>query len=72
MSITGEDHFLLVDGHHLFHRTYNALPKSIVGRDGAPIQGVYGFAGALLRLIRDFAPTHLCVPFESSGASIPP
>jgi DNA polymerase-1 len=59
-----EELFLLVDGHHLFHRTYNALPRSIVGLDGAPIQGVYGFAGALLRLVRRFAPTHLCVPFD--------
>lgn len=55
---------LLVDGHHLFHRTYNALPRTIVGRDGAPIQGVYGFAGALLRLIRRFQPTYLLVPFD--------
>ena len=58
------EQFLLVDGHHLFHRTYNALPRTIVGRDGAPVQGVYGFAGALLRLVRRFAPTHLCVPFD--------
>ncbi len=58
------DRFLLVDGHHLFHRTYNALPRSIVGTDGAPIQGVYGFAGAFLRLARRFTPTHVCVPFD--------
>lgn len=56
--------FLLVDGHHLFHRTYNALPRSIVGRDGAPIQGVHGFAGAFLRLVRRFEPSHVCVPFD--------
>lgn len=55
---------MLVDGHHLFHRTYNALPRSIVGIDGAPIQGVYGFVGALLRLLRRFTPTHLAVPFD--------
>jgi DNA polymerase-1 len=54
----------LVDGHHLFHRTYHALPRSIVGTDGAPIQGVYGFVGALLRLLRRFTPTHLAVPFD--------
>jgi DNA polymerase-1 len=53
-----------VDGHHLFHRTYNALPRTIVGVDGAPIQGVYGFAGALARLIRRFGPSHLCIPFD--------
>ena len=58
---------LLVDGHHLFHRTYNALPRSIVGMDGAPIQGVYGFAGAFLRLVRRFSPTHVCVPFDPPG-----
>jgi len=59
-----EERFLLIDGHHLFHRTYNALPRSIVGRDGAPIQGVHGFAGAFLRLVRRFTPTHVCVPFD--------
>ena len=58
------DRLLLVDGHHLFHRTYHALPRSIVGTDGAPIQGVYGFLGALLRLLRRFTPTHLAVPFD--------
>jgi len=58
------ERLLLVDGHHLFHRTYNALPRSIVGTDGAPIQGVYGFAGAFLRLVRRFSPTHVCVPFD--------
>ena len=62
--MNSEDRFLLVDGHHLFHRTYNALPRSIVGTDGAPIQGVYGFVGALLRLLRRFTPTHLAVPFD--------
>lgn len=58
------DRLLLVDGHHLFHRTYNALPRSIIGVDGAPIQGVYGFASAILRLLRRFPPTHLAVPFD--------
>ena len=55
---------LLIDGHHLFHRTYNALPRSIVGRDGAPIQGVYGFVGGLLRLARQFGPSHVVVAFD--------
>jgi DNA polymerase I len=59
-----EERLLLIDGHHLFHRTYNALPRSIVGRDGAPIQGVYGFVGAFLKLLRRFEPTHLCIPFD--------
>jgi len=61
------DRLVLVDGHHLFHRTYNALPRSIVGTDGAPIQGVYGFAGAFLRLARRFSPTHVSVPFDPPG-----
>src|SRR5205823_3412117 len=43
---------------------YNALRRAIVGRDGAPSQGVYGFAGAFLRLLRRFSPTHVCVPFD--------
>jgi len=62
--VESAERLLLVDGHHLFHRTYHALPRSIVGADGAPIQGVYGFAGAFLRLLRRFSPTHVCVPFD--------
>ena len=62
--MSAADRLLLVDGHHLFHRTYHALPRSIVGTDGAPIQGVYGFVSALLRLLRRFTPTHLAVPFD--------
>jgi DNA polymerase-1 len=58
------DRFLLIDGHHLFHRTYNALPRSIVGNDGAPIQGVHGFIGAFLGLVRRFNPTLVAVPFD--------
>jgi len=58
------ERLLLVDGHHLFYRTYNALPRSIVGADSAPIQGVCGFAGAFLRLPLRFSPTHVCVPFD--------
>ncbi len=58
------ERLLLVDGHHLFHRTYNALPRSIVGIDGAPILGVYGFAGAFLRPLHRLSPTHVCVPFD--------
>ena len=63
-AMPNDTRFLLVDGHHLFHRTYNALPRSIVGTDGQPIQGAYGFVGALLRLVRRFSPTHVCVPFD--------
>jgi len=68
-AMIAHDHFLLVDGHHLFHRTYNALPRSIVGRDGAPIQAVYGFAGSLQVLVRRFAPTHIAIPFDPHGRS---
>lgn len=58
------DRFILVDGHHLFHCTYNALPRSIVGVNGVPIQGAYGFASTVLRLLRRFNPTHIAVPFD--------
>ena len=59
-----ENHLLLVDGHHLFYRAYYALSARSASGPGAPVRGVSGFAGALRKLIRDFAPTHLCVPFD--------
>lgn len=43
---------LLVDGHHLAYRTFFAL-KGLTTSRGEPVQGVYGFAKALLKALKE-------------------
>jgi DNA polymerase-1 len=57
-------HVLLLDGHNLLHRAFTSLPRSIVGQDGLPINGVYGFVGTILRLSRDLQSDHIVAAFD--------
>ena len=58
---------LLVDGHNLFFQMFYGMPSRIVNPGGIAIQGVIGFLGALRKLIRIVAPTHVAVIFDSEG-----
>lgn len=55
---------LIVDGHNLLFQMFFGMPARIVGRDGKAIQGTLGFVGALLKIIRRTAPTHVAVLFD--------
>ena len=55
---------LLVDGSNLLFQMFFGMPARITGKDGRPIQGVLGFVGALLKIIRRVSPTHVAVLFD--------
>lgn len=55
---------LLVDGSNLLFQMFFGMPARIVSKEGKPIQGVLGFTGALLKIIRKTAPTHIAVLFD--------
>ena len=57
-------HILLVDGSNLLFQMFYGMPARITGRRGQPIQGTLGFVGALLKIIRRLAPTHIAVLFD--------
>ncbi len=40
------------------------MPSRIVNKDGRAIQGIIGFVGALLKIIRKTSPTHIAVLFD--------
>ena len=46
------DKLLLVDGSNLLFQMFFGMPARIVSQNGKPIQGVVGFVGALLRIIK--------------------
>lgn len=58
------EHILIVDGSNLLFQMFYGMPNPILSRQGRPIQGVVGFVGALLKIIRFLKPTHICVCFD--------
>ncbi len=55
---------LVVDGSNLLFQMFYGMPARIVGKDGKPIQGIVGFVGALLKIIKITSPTHVVALFD--------
>lgn len=58
------EHYLIVDGSNLLFQMFYGMPARIIGAKGNPIHGTVGFLGALLKVIRQLKPTHVCVCFD--------
>jgi DNA polymerase-1 len=56
---------LIVDGHNLLFQMFFGIPSRIVNKDGKAIQGILGFVGALIKMIKMTKPTHIAVLFDS-------
>lgn len=55
---------LLVDGSNLLFQMFYGMPARIVNRAGKAVHATVGFTGALLKIIRMTAPTHIAVLFD--------
>lgn len=60
------ERFLLVDGSNLLFQMFFGMPARIVNAQGKAIQGVLGFSGALLKIIRQTYPSHIVVVFDGA------
>jgi exodeoxyribonuclease-3 len=56
---------LIVDGDSFAHRSYHALPKSILSRNGKPAGAILGFANFLMRLYRAELPEAVIVAWDT-------
>jgi exodeoxyribonuclease III len=56
---------LVIDGDSFAHRSYHALPKTILGRGSKPSGAIIGFANMLLRLYRDEQPRAVLVAWDT-------
>ena len=56
----------LVDASPYIFRSYFSLPETITDPAGRSVAAVYGFAGFLIRLIQEEAPSHLAIAFDGS------
>ena len=55
---------LIVDGLNLLFQMFFGMPARIIGRHGRAIHGTLGFTGALIKMIKMVAPTHIAVLFD--------
>lgn len=55
---------LVVDGSNLLFQMFFGMPARITNQKGEAIQGVLGFVGALLKILRMVKPTHAVVLFD--------
>src|SRR5215471_10589865 len=59
---------LVIDGDSLAHRSYHALPKTIMRRGDKPAGAILGFANMLLRLYREEQPRAVLVGWDTLEA----
>ena len=60
---------VLVDGSNLLFQMFYGMPARIVNAEGKAIQGVLGFVGALLKILRRLEPSHVAVLFDGECAT---
>jgi 5'-3' exonuclease len=56
---------LVIDGDSFAHRSYHALPKTILRRGRKPAGAILGFANMLLRLYREEQPGAVLVAWDT-------
>ena len=59
---------LVIDGDSFAHRSYHALPKTILRRGRRPAGAILGFANRLLRLYREEQPRAVLVAWDTLDA----
>ncbi|HYZ29294.1 MAG TPA: 5'-3' exonuclease H3TH domain-containing protein [Thermoleophilaceae bacterium] len=59
---------LVVDGDSIFFRAFFALPSSIKGADGRPVNALLGAANLILRVVEDHSPRAVVVCFGQEAA----
>src|SRR5665648_1123432 len=64
MTATATKPFILIDGSSYLYRAFYALPP-LTNSKGEPTGAVYGVINMIRKLIKDYAPEHMAVVFDS-------
>lgn len=59
----------LIDGHALCYRSFYGI-SDLTNSKGQPTNAVYGFTGALLKILKQFAPSHIAVCFDTGKKTL--
>ncbi len=55
---------LIIDGNALIHRSFHALPETMVNSQGQAVNAVYGFTTALLKAVKEFKPAYIALTLD--------
>jgi DNA polymerase-1 len=58
---------LLVDGHSNLYRAFFAIRAGLSSPDGTPTNAAYGFLRMQHKMLRELAPSHVAVAFDTGG-----
>lgn len=61
---------LIIDGHNLLFQMFFGFPVKLYNSKGKMYQGVLGFVGALLKIIKMTNPTHVVALFDSEKRTV--
>lgn len=56
---------IIIDGHNLLFRMFFGLPNAVYDKNGKDIHGVIGFIGSVIKTVKQEAPCHVCIVFDS-------
>lgn len=55
--------FVIIDGNALIHRAFHAIPP-LTTKNGQLVNAAYGFTSILLKVLKDFKPSHIAVTYD--------
>jgi len=58
---------MVIDGNALVHRSFHALPSTMMTKKGEVVNAVYGFAGFLIKAIRELRPEYVVLTMDMKG-----
>ena len=59
----------LIDGHALCYRSFYGI-SDLTNSKGQPTNAVYGFTSTLLKILKQFAPSHMAVCFDTGKKTL--
>lgn len=62
-------HLVLVDGHHLMHRAYWAIPRTLKSKSGEPTNVSFGMASMLLAIFANEEPDSIVMCFDAGSST---
>jgi 5'-3' exonuclease len=64
-------HKMLLDTSSLMYRAFFSMPTSVAGRDGRPVNAVYGYVDMVARLIGDHSPDEVVHVYDADWRPAP-
>ena len=65
--MSADQPLLIIDGDNLAHRAYHSTPKTVLGKEGKPINALVGFFSMLGRIYQEELPRGIFVAWDTLG-----